>query len=543
MDFAAECAIAWDGAALAIVLFALPVAVVATALTLVLYRRGVAKAMRLSAGDVVSARASPQPPRAPPTPLEIVVTDARNESAAPRFEVAATRRLNGVYLLAGLAHSAVIVALYFWLNDLEFRPARALLVWLPFAWPLVLTMTLTAAATRRQKLALVGGYFAVLLAADAAADAFGLRYQPGFGELLLLWALIMGLPTLVIALLSNRAWRSVGLIALFFGLVLSAAYLLGFQALGCIVLSTRSEFLLSSFNVLLAGVVVLLLALAWWSLKSLVRRYTVKRYSDRMLVLDSWWLLVTAMAALFQLGASGFAGFVLFFAYAAYKAVASLGLRRVASRLVAQPPRMLLMLRVFGFNARTRRLLDRLAHYWRHVGPIGMIGGTDLASSLIEPDELMRFWSGRLRSSFVANSDDLAARLQTLDRQRDPDGRYRINEFFCHDNTWQATVHGLARRSAGVLMDLRGFGKENRGCEFELGLLLDEVPLDRVLLLVDRTTRIDELVALLQARWQEVAAASPNRAYDRPVLRLYSVEDSDADPRPLLSRLVAPTPG
>jgi len=168
-----------------------------------------------------------------------------------------------------------------------------------------------------------------------------------------------------------------------------------------------------------------------------------------------------------------------------------------------------------------------------------MIGGADLATALIEPDELMQFWSGKLRQSFVANEADLKARLQTLDTRRDPDTRYRINEFFCHDNTWQATVKALAQQSAAVLMDLRGFGKANRGCEFELAMLLGEMPLSRVLLLVDSTTRIDELESMLHAAWRKIPDSASNRALQEPVLHLFQVRDSDQALQPLLSRLFA----
>lgn len=197
------------------------------------------------------------------------------------------------------------------------------------------------------------------------------------------------------------------------------------------------------------------------------------------------------------------------------------------------------MLRVFGHTRRTRRLTDQVGQFWRYRGPINMIGGTDLATSLIEPDELIRFWSGRLRQTFIANDADLRSRLTALDTRRDPDGRYRINEFFCHDNSWQATVHALAQRSSVVLMDLRGFGRQNRGCEFELGLLLDEVPLARIVLVVDDSTRLDELTPLLQSAWSRLPDSSPNRALPQPTLQLLRAGDEGRTLERVLSRLYA----
>jgi hypothetical protein len=540
MTWAPECTVKWDGLAVAILLFAIPLAIIMTSLTIVLYRKSVEKAMRFSAGRVVPARAPASHPTASSTPLRISLVHDQAGPITPQMahSRAAMRAVSLVYVLAGLAQSALITVLYLWLNDIDLRPMRTFMVWLPFAWPIILTLSLTATSTRKQKYALMASYFLVLLAMDAAADFFELRYQPGFGELFLLWALNAAVPTVTMMLLGNRAWRSVGFIALFFSLVIVGSYLLGFQGLGCLVLSTRNTTLLSSMNYLLAGVMLLFLAGAWWSFRGLVRHYQAKGYSDQMLIVDSLWLLVTLIETLGQMGPSGMASLYYLSAFAAYKSVSMIGLRRIQATQAADTPQALLMLRVFGFTSRTRQLTDQIGHYWRYSGPINMIGGTDLATALIEPGELIQFWSRKLRQTFIADDADLQARLDTMDVGRDPDLRYRINECFCHDNTWQATVKALAQRSAVVLMDLRGFGKKNRGCEFELEMLLEAVPVSRVVLLVDRTTELESLKQVLQSAWDKLPESS-NHALTEPVLSLFQVEDSGIALQPLLSRLFA----
>lgn len=541
MTWAPECAFKWDGAALAILLFAIPLAFLITSLTIFLYRKSVEKAMRFSGGRVVSAPVQASHAAASSTPLRISLVHDTSGPVTPQMAQsrAAMRTVSWIYVLAGVAQSAIITVLYLWLNDIDLRPMRTFMMWLPFAWPIILTLSLTATSTKKQKYALIASYFIVLLVMDGAADLFGLRYRPGFGELFLLWALNAGLPTVVMVLFGNRAWRSVGFIALFFSIVLVGSYLLGFQGLGCLVLSTQNTTLLSSMNYLLAGLIVLFFAVAWWSFRRLVRHYQAKAYSEQMLMVDSLWLLVTVIEALGQMGTSGVASLMYLLAFAAYKSVSMIGLRHMRSAQVAESPRALLMLRVFGFTSRTRQLTDQVGHYWRYSGPINMIGGTDLATSLIEPDELIQFWSRKLRQKFIANDADLNSHLDTLDVSRDPDLRYRINECFCHDNTWQATVQALARRSAVVLMDLRGFGKKNRGCEFELEMLFEEVPVSRVVLLVDHTTEIENLKQVLQSTWDKLAESSPNRSLREPVLHLFQVEDSSKALQPLLSRLFA----
>lgn len=542
MTLAPECSIKWDGAALAIFLGAIPLAIALTVATLFLYRWAIGRAMRAAAREAAPVP-EPLPSSPPGRRLEIVIVSQAASSTAepPRLgaTILAMRRLSVAYILAGMAHATIATALMFWLNELEFKPFRTMAVWSVFAWPVVAVLMMTATATRRQQSLLIGAYFALLLMLEIITEVFHLRDQPAFGELFMLWAIIMGPPTAVIVLLANRAWRSVGLIALFVSIVLVGAYLLGFQFLGCMLLTTRSGLLLASMAYLQFAIVLGCGVLAWLFLWRAARRYQTKHASDQMFTLDSWWLLVTALGVLFQMGSSGVASFSFLLAFVGYKLVLRVSLRRLGRADLPEKPQPMLLLRVFGHSKRVRMLTDQVGQTWRHAGPINMIGGTDLATALLEPNELMTFWSGKLRQGFVVGPADLQKRLDNLDEKPDPDRRYRINEFFCHDNTWRATVRALAQHSAVVLMDLRGFGKENRGCEFELAMLLGEVPLARVVLLVDRTTRTEDLKALLRSVWDKLPSSSPNRDLAEPVLHLFQVEDSSKALRPLLTRLFA----
>jgi PII-like signaling protein len=462
MTWAPECPVRWDALNAAILLFAIPLAIVITSLTIILYRKSVEKAMRFSAGRVVPARAPANHPNASSTPLSISFV---HDQAGP--------------ITPQMAHSR--------------------------------------AAMR------------------AAADFFELRYKPGFGELFLLWAL----NALLLTMFVNRTSHFIGLGTLFVTIGLVGSFFLGGVGLGCLLLSTRNTSLLSSMYYLLAGLILLFFTATWWSFCRLVRHYQAKGYSDQMLIVDSLWLLFTLVEALGQMGTSGVASLTYLLAFAAYKSVSVIGLRRMQTTQAADTPQALLMLRVFGFTSRTRQLTNQVGRYWRYSGPINIISGADLAISLIEPDKLSQFWSRKLPKAFITNDADLQARLDTLDVGRDPDLRYRINECFCHDNTWQATVKALAQRSAVVLMDLRGFGKKNRGCEFELEMLFEEVPISRVVLLVDRTTELESLKQVLQSAWDKLSESSPNHALTEPVIHLFQVEDSGKALQPLLSRLFA----
>jgi hypothetical protein len=158
-------------------------------------------------------------------------------------------------------------------------------------------------------------------------------------------------------------------------------------------------------------------------------------------------------------------------------------------RAAARPPaRNLLLLRVFGYTARTERLFDRIGARWRLFGPITMIAAPDVLARTIAPGDYLRWLTGRAHELFVTSRADLVARLATLDLAPDPDGRYRVNAFCCRHGTWQATIVELMQRADVVLMDIRGLSRDRHGCEFELQQLAQRLPPQRLVLVADATT-------------------------------------------------------
>ncbi|UCD81976.1 MAG: hypothetical protein JSW26_11275, partial [Desulfobacterales bacterium] len=108
-----------------------------------------------------------------------------------------------------------------------------------------------------------------------------------------------------------------------------------------------------------------------------------------------------------------------------------------------------------------------------------------------------------------------------MDLRPDPDGRHRVNEFFCHANTWQMTMTKLAAQTKGVLMDLRSFSPANQGCLYELQELLRNVSLLRILLVIDDTTDRIFLEQTLHRLWKGVGENSPNLRLSSPEIRMF----------------------
>jgi hypothetical protein len=150
--------------------------------------------------------------------------------------------------------------------------------------------------------------------------------------------------------------------------------------------------------------------------------------------------------------------------------------------------------------------------------PIRLIG--DLAYAALEPHEFLEFLNGRLSRAFVKDQDDLESRLSKSITIADPDGLFRVEDFFCHDDTWRMTVSRLASRADAVLMDLRGFSPTNRGCIFEIEQLIASVSLHRVVLLADTWADIPFLELILRDAWRIMSSDSPNAVAGRHRLRI-----------------------
>ena len=227
-------------------------------------------------------------------------------------------------------------------------------------------------------------------------------------------------------------------------------------------------------------------------------------------------------------------------AFAVYKLVAAVGFKMTGVARSGERSPTLLLLRVFALGNRSERLFDALSKRWLRAGSISMIAGPDLVASTVEPHEFLEFMGGRLSRMFVRGRDDLERRVQAMDYGPDPDGRFRVNELFCYADTWKDAMRELSVGADAVLMDLRSFSRSNQGCLFELQQLLDVVPLERVVFLLDDTTDRAFLERALQDACRQARVDSPNRRTAAPEARLLRVAaQQTADVRGLLKLLFA----
>jgi len=495
--------------------FLLTVMVTAIVSPLVIWRygRAVLAGMQRSAGEAVPPAAPPITPQAEPARASVAAAARRT------WERAAQRRMLAAWLLAVGGVALPMALLDNLASGLPLLPAQLLVplgatlfVALPpialslgWAWPRGLRNAFV--------LSLVAA-FVVLAASVLQRLAAGRAPSADQAINLLLFyqaaAVMLAVPLALF--LASGAARIRGVVPMTFGglIVFGAAPFLAvdlWTALAGTEAGTRAILQagwLSSRHTLFALLALPFGALMWWRLHALAAAYAAKRVSDVQLLARTWWLMFVAVQ-LMQLIASGPAARWWWLAAACIGIVVLFGpMQRAAFTLVpvaraAPPPATLLLLRVFGFRSRTERLFDRIGARWRLHGPVTMIAAPDVTARTIDPSDFLGWLLGRVDEAFVRDAGELRARLAALDLGRDPDGRHRINEFCCADNTWRATVAELMQRADVVLMDLRGITGERKGCEFELEQLALRVAPQRVVLVVEPGADRRALAALLGA--------------------------------------------
>ena len=427
-------------------------------------------------------------------------------------------RLISIYTLAAIAASAVTTCLYFLSPGMEFSALRAFVMGYGFCWPLAPSLAALLAMPRRYSMLLALAYYAAGAVIILVWSAFSLvvlgrqdvspvSNTVGYTVFLLT---VATLPFAVIVVTGGRKVRPVTPLVMAGLLVFSFAALVlqaGFVAL---LDSAAMRNLLLPFH--RAPVVWFMLValpvgyVCWAVLRGLGRRYERKTFSDTQLLVDTWWLIAAFSSCVFLANDLQWRGLLGLFAFVAYRATVAAGLALRPLDHGVSAPRRLLLLRVFGYQRRTEKLFDAIGQRWRLEGSVNMIAGADLAGRTIDPGDIVSFAGGGLHDQFVQNGGDLQRRLDSLDETRDPDGRFRVNEFFCHDDTWRPTLEWLLLSSDAVLMDLRGFTRDNSGCLFELQKLVQHHKLDRSLFVVDDKTDVDLLRGTLAEAARDAGA-------------------------------------
>ncbi len=438
-----------------------------------------------------------------------------------------------IYAAAGFAAAAVLAGSFLLAGHISFAPMRFLLLLWSFAWPAALGTVLITGSTRTLRLLILAIYFSIY----CAIAGIGILHSPdsSWRELALLWVIISGPPSVLLWAFLNRRIRAVGPMVFAFLFVAITGSQLAISVAGSRdawlrrILRVTGSVDLGATGTLLALICAGFLILSisgWLILRWIGRLYEKKKISDQSILLDSLWILfapVCSISVAHDSVALAFAGIP---AFLIYKLIVRAAFFIHARRRPIESRPRLLLLRVFSLGKRSEQLFTALAMEWRFVGSIRLIAGPDLARKTIEPHEFLDFLGGRIGRRLITGPVELNRRFAEMDERCDPDGRFRVNDFFCRDDTWKMVFARLAVSSDSVLTDLRGFGPGNLGCAYEIGELLNLVPLERVVFLVDGTTRRELLMETLDRAAAGIRSDSPNHN-SAGKLRFYKHVDLD----------------
>jgi hypothetical protein len=455
------------------------------------------------------------------------------------------RRVAVVYAIGGAVAAGALTPLFF-ASGVEVAALRVFVVWYAFCWPVVPSVATLLVVSRWRAVLMFALYVGTGVVVTWAWSVFNKAVlgrsavvpSENVVAFLSFLALQAWLPYLIILVTTNRRVRSVSPLALAGLLVFSySALAVYFATVALMDTGSLGRAVIGVVGANVSSVLFLVAALpvglaCWWGLGRLGQGYEHKSFSDMQLVVDSWWLIVAFNVVVLTASDLGWTALAGLLAWVAYRLAIELMLRVWRILSTDDGGSRLLVLRVFGFQRRTEKLFDRVAQRWRFRGTTTLIAGTDLVSRLIDPGDVVTFVSGRLRQQFVQNLDDLDQQLRALDRIRDPDGRFRVNKFFCFDDTWRPTLQALLRRTDVVLMDVRGFSEQNSGVQFELQQLADNALLERAVFVVDESTdsqlleksvgsRVNLLRAEGRSETQIESILRALRACERPQLRTY----------------------
>ena len=420
---------------------------------------------------------------APAAPMARRVSLAQNRRAGWRL----TALLLGLSVL--MAASSAWLTLWLSAGHEPVAIRRAAVLALANTWPAIPAIGLLWRWTLPRLLAALAGWcvlcFAVLLWRSIEARPM---------ELLLFLAIEVGPPLLLIALLCLGATSRAAapwLLPPLLGLVWAS--IAGIDLLAMLV-AQRSLWLtrLPSWAIphgVMAAFALLPWLVAWWPLRwlgrAMGRAYARQQLSEGLVLFTAVWAITLLVQALSAASSAGLAGAALLLPLVWIPLAVALWRR--LPRATERPP-TLLVLRVFQHDDQVQALFDHVVERWRLTGNTVLIAGTDLVDRTLDAADIFTFLDGGLAQRFIRTPADVAPRLAAFDLAPDAEGRYRINECYCHDTTWQQALGALLERSDVVLMDLRGFQAHNAGCRFELATLAQAQRLARVVVLVDAQT-------------------------------------------------------
>ena len=258
----------------------------------------------------------------------------------------------------------------------------------------------------------------------------------------------------------------------------------------------------------------------------------------------------------------------------------------------------LLILRVFGDKKQVLLTFGRLTNFWKHIGswftvidpsfiarkyrtfslrtlftllivfilafvigiyltpyttplikyltPTGYASDAKIEEFAVIPGMLVawflyfKYWKFIISRSYAKSQEDISNKIgKVMNKPRKADMTFKNLPMFCYANTWKIAVSEFIKNSKVILMDLRGFTSERKGCEYEIDFLLDTFSINGVLFLIDVSSDVELVQKTIKERWEFLRINSPNLKNETPEARIYvSNKQNESEVQAIIDYLI-----
>ena len=133
-----------------------------------------------------------------------------------------------------------------------------------------------------------------------------------------------------------------------------------------------------------------------------------------------------------------------------------------------------------------------------------------------------KYWKFKISRSYAKDYEGIKNKIaKVIDKPRKQDMTFKNLPMFCFDNTWKLAVSEFIKNSKVILMDLRGFSSERKGCEYEIDFLLDTFSINGILFLVDVSSDKELVQNTINERWEYLRINSPNINLEHPEAKIF----------------------
>jgi uncharacterized membrane protein len=207
--------------------------------------------------------------------------------------------------------------------------------------------------------------------------------------------------------------------------------------------------------------------------------------------------------------------------------------RRIRDRMTETSPFRLSVLWAFDsvpeeFKLDMQQMIYWLRDDWQFVGDVRLLRGPGFLISdvmdLIRPSSWTVLTTpDQVRTSLGA--EHLPVRAGMTDTWR----TFPARSILCHDSVWQGALDLMLADSDAILMDLRGFSRDNEGCVREIDALFDRVSVQRLIFVSDETVNRRLLRSTFGRAWARMSSSSPNHDVSGAEIKVLFLEQEEED--------------